>query len=114
MLRFVEVFGGVLVLGRVAAPDVAATEAQAQVNPGVASLNAVLAHMLIRLFDFDLVRVGALLRHCFLQESASQFRSSDHGHVTKGHNHCQEPQPSLTIVLEVLHLCFGSIIYLAY
>src|ERR1039458_7281520 len=46
VLRFVEVFGGVLVLGR---------EAQAQVNPGVTRLNAVLTDMLICFSNFDLV-----------------------------------------------------------
>jgi hypothetical protein len=55
VLRFVEVFGGVLVLGRVATAHVSTGEAQAQVNPGVTRLNAVLTDMLICFFNFDLV-----------------------------------------------------------
>jgi hypothetical protein len=63
VLRFVEVFGGVLVLGRIATPYVATTEAQAQVNPGVAGFDAALTHMLVRLLDFDLVQVGTFFWH---------------------------------------------------
>jgi hypothetical protein len=67
---FVEVLGGVLVLGRIAAANVAATEAQAQVNPGIARFHTVLAHMLIGFLDFDLIQVGAFCRHRFLRENS--------------------------------------------
>jgi hypothetical protein len=63
VLRFVEMFGGVLVLGRIATTYMSATQAQAQVNPGVASFDTVLAHMLVRLLDLDLVEVGTFLAH---------------------------------------------------
>jgi len=43
VLGAVEMFGGVLVFGRVAAADVAALHAKAQVNPGVARLETFLA-----------------------------------------------------------------------
>lgn len=43
MAGFMEVLGGVFVLGGVAAADVAALEANPQVNPGVAGLQALLA-----------------------------------------------------------------------
>src|SRR5881628_227915 len=43
VFRAVEVFRGVLVLRRVAAADVAAGEAEAQVYPGVALRDALLA-----------------------------------------------------------------------
>src|ERR1700675_4083218 len=43
MLARMKVFGRVLVLGGIAATDVPATQAQAQVDPSVADLEAVLA-----------------------------------------------------------------------
>jgi hypothetical protein len=73
VLRFVEMFGGVLVLGRVAAPHMSADETQAQVNPGITSLDAVFAYMLVRLCDFDLVQVRAFFRHRFLFLWESSF-----------------------------------------
>jgi hypothetical protein len=71
VLRFLEVFGGMLVLGRVATAHMSATETQAQVNPSVTGLNAVLANMFVGFFDFDLVQVCAFVRHGFLQKSPS-------------------------------------------
>jgi hypothetical protein len=75
VLRFVEMFGGVLVLGRVAAPHMSADETQTQVNPGITRLYAVFAYMLVRLFDFDLVQVRAFFRHRFLFSSLLQESS---------------------------------------
>jgi hypothetical protein len=66
VLRFVEMFGGVFVLGRVATAHMSADETQTQVNPGIANLYAVFAYMLVRGFDLDLVQVRAFLRHRFL------------------------------------------------
>jgi hypothetical protein len=71
VLRFFEMFGGVLVLRRVATAHVTTTETQAQVNPGVPGLNAVFTDVLVGFSDFDLVQVGAFVRHGFLQESSS-------------------------------------------
>jgi hypothetical protein len=48
VLGAVEMLGGVLVLGRVAAADVAALHAQAEVDPGVAHLQALFAALGVR------------------------------------------------------------------
>jgi hypothetical protein len=66
MFRVVEMLGGVLVLGRVATGHMSADQAHAQVNPRIASLNAVFTHMLVGLSYFDLVKVSAFLGHRFL------------------------------------------------
>jgi hypothetical protein len=71
MLRLFEMFAGMLVLGRIAAAHVSAAQAQAQVDPAVAGLNAVFTHVFVGLFDFDLVQVGAFVGHGNLQESSS-------------------------------------------
>jgi hypothetical protein len=63
MFRVVKVFRGVLVLGRVATGRMSADQAHTQVNPRIASLNAVLAYMLVRFFYFDLIEVSAFLGH---------------------------------------------------
>ena len=59
MLSGVEVLGGVFVLGGVAATDVAALEAEAEVDPGVAGLEALLAAFGVGVNVADLVEVGA-------------------------------------------------------
>jgi hypothetical protein len=66
VLRFVEMLGGMLVLGRIAAAHVPTNETQAQVNPRIAGLNTLFAHMLIRFSYFDLIKVGAFFWHRFL------------------------------------------------
>jgi hypothetical protein len=66
MLRFVEMLGRMLVLGRVATANVSASEAKAQVNPRVAGLSTVLTHMHMSFSDFDLIEVGAIFWHGFL------------------------------------------------
>jgi hypothetical protein len=66
MLRFVEMLGRMLVLGRVAAANVSASEAQTQVNPRIAGFGTVLTHMFIGFSDLDLIKVGAILWHRFL------------------------------------------------
>jgi hypothetical protein len=57
VLGGVKVFGGVFVLRRIAAADVAAGEAQAQVDPGVAHLQTFLAAFGLGLYVVDLVEV---------------------------------------------------------
>src|SRR5207302_3922358 len=54
----VKVFGGVLVLGRVAAADVTATEAQPQVHPRIADLEAVLTAISAGRHVADLVEMA--------------------------------------------------------
>jgi hypothetical protein len=63
VLGVVKVLGGVLILGRVATGRMSADQAHAQVDPGVACLDAVFAHMLVRLSYFDLVKVSAFFCH---------------------------------------------------
>jgi hypothetical protein len=66
MLGFMKVLGRMLILGRVATADIAANHTHAQMNPHVAALNALLAHVGSRLFYFNLVKVSAKLGHGFL------------------------------------------------
>jgi hypothetical protein len=56
-------FGGVLVLGTVAAAHVAAGQAQAKVNPAVAHLQTLLASGGMGLYVANLIDVRAGLRH---------------------------------------------------
>jgi hypothetical protein len=63
MFGGVEVLGSVFVLRGVAAADVAATQAQAQVHPGVAHLEALFAAFRFWLDAFDLIEVGASIGH---------------------------------------------------
>jgi hypothetical protein len=100
MLGRVEVFGRVFILRRIATAHIAAGKTEPQVNPGVSHFYAFFADMLIRRFNFDLVEMSAFLGHQSSLLKNSCFRSSDHGHVTKGHNHSQEPPLSLTMSLE--------------
>src|SRR5579872_5634930 len=57
VLGRVKVFGGVFVLRRIAATDVAAGKAQAQVNPGVAHLQTFFATFGMRFYVVNLVEV---------------------------------------------------------
>jgi hypothetical protein len=59
----VEVFGGVLILGRVAAAYLPARHAHSQVNPGVAEFDALFADVFVGGGDFDLIEMFAFLRH---------------------------------------------------
>src|SRR5687768_18515902 len=64
VLRGVEVFGRVLVLGGVAAADVAADSTDAEVDPLVAELEALLAAVRrARRKVADLVSMGAAVAH---------------------------------------------------
>jgi hypothetical protein len=59
MLAVVKVFGGVLVLGRIAATHVAAEQTHPQVNPGVADFDAVFTDVLVWVGEFDLIQMLA-------------------------------------------------------
>jgi hypothetical protein len=109
VMNFVEMLGGVFILGRVATTDLSAGQAHPQMDPGVAYLHAFFADMLARFLDFDLVEVRTFIWHRALQNFASSG-SSDHGHVTKGHNHINPRPPSLTMIPEVFQSCFVLII----
>jgi hypothetical protein len=54
-----EVFGGVLVLGRIAAADVTAAQTQPEMHPDIAELDAVFADAGLSGGDFHLVQVAA-------------------------------------------------------
>lgn len=63
MFAVVKMFGGVPVLGRVAAADMAAFHAQAQVNPGIARFNAIFADVRLRARNSGMEKMSAAVRH---------------------------------------------------
>ena len=65
MLRGVKMFGGVLVLGRVAAADVAAGEAHPQMDPSVSDLQTIFTAARAGFDVADFLQVFALA-HFFL------------------------------------------------
>jgi hypothetical protein len=71
MLAFVEVFRGVLVLRRITAGHISADETHAQMHPRVAQLHALVAHVFVRCFELDLIKMGTLFRHRFAPEMKS-------------------------------------------
>jgi hypothetical protein len=60
-----EVFGGVLIPGRIAAAYVAAVHAEAKMYPGIAAFQALFAAARMRLHVVNLVEVRAL-SHCLM------------------------------------------------
>jgi hypothetical protein len=65
----VKVLGGVLVLRRIAAADMAANHTEPQVNPSIAGFQALLATVRMRLDVSNLVRVGTGF-HAFPSKSS--------------------------------------------
>jgi hypothetical protein len=63
MTRSLKMLGGMPVRGRVTAADVPAGEAHPQVDPAIADLDTVLAKILIRRSDLDLIKVSAFWYH---------------------------------------------------
>ena len=63
MLGVVKVFGGVLVLGGIAAGDVATFQAESQMDPGVAHFDALSADMHFGARDFNFIEMGAGFSH---------------------------------------------------
>lgn len=59
MVDVAKMFGGVFVLGRIAAADVAANHAHAEVNPGVTQFYAFFADVRVGGGDFNLIQVLA-------------------------------------------------------
>jgi hypothetical protein len=59
MLRRVEVLRSVLVLGRIAAANMSATQAQAQMDPPVTHLQAFFTTLGMRFDVFDLIEMSA-------------------------------------------------------
>jgi hypothetical protein len=66
VLRRMEVFGGMLILRGIAATDVAAPQAHAQMDPRVVHLQAFFAAVRARLHCADLIEVRAPIRHLAL------------------------------------------------
>jgi len=63
VLGLVEVFGSVLVFGGVAAADVSAEEAHAEMDPAVSGLEALFAAFGVWVDVLDLFEVSTLCRH---------------------------------------------------
>jgi hypothetical protein len=59
MVFMMKMFGGVLILGRVAASCVSANHAHPQMYPGVAGFDAIFADVLIGSRNFDLIQMFA-------------------------------------------------------
>ncbi len=89
MVNCVEMLGGVLVLGRVAAANVSATQAEAQMHPSVPHFYAFFADMRAGFGDLDLIEMGALLCHKFSSLERAFSASSDFGYVGREHHHSQ-------------------------
>jgi hypothetical protein len=63
VVRRVEMLCGVLVLRGIAAPHVAALQAKAQVDPGIACFEAFLAAVRRRLYFVDGIEMSAVYGH---------------------------------------------------
>jgi hypothetical protein len=63
MMRGMKMFGGMLVLGTVAAADVSTFKAETEVNPSVTHFETFLAAGTARLNLANLVKVRTLVRH---------------------------------------------------
>ena len=66
MLAAMEMLGRVLVFRRIATSNVPAFQAKAQMDPGIAGLDAVFADIRIGGLEFDLLHVTTALGHGFL------------------------------------------------
>jgi len=87
MLGRVKVLGRVLILRGIAAADVPAFQAQSQMDPGVANLEALLASARVGLDVLDLVEVSAL-SHAF--KVASRVASYRCGYTRTGSANAQD------------------------
>jgi hypothetical protein len=85
----VKVLGRMLIFGRITTGRMSANQAHAEVDPGVAGLDAVFAYMLIRCSYFDLVKVRAYFSHKFLLSllvlwaPPITLQSCDFGYLTR-------------------------------
>jgi hypothetical protein len=60
-----KMFCGVFVFGRVAATDMAANQAEAQVHPAVAHLQTFFAALGFGLYVLDLIEMSTIISHGF-------------------------------------------------
>ena len=89
VLGLLEVFGGMLVFGRVAASDMTALETQTQVHPGIAGFHALFADVFGGMKDADLIEMGTVwFLHEFLlsQTAANAGRKFFPTGVRTGHS----------------------------
>ena len=63
MVRSVEMFGCMLILGRVATSHMPAAETKPQMDPFIAHFYAFFADMYVGFADFDLIEMGASVCH---------------------------------------------------
>lgn len=73
----VKMFGGVLILRRVAASCVPADHAHPQMYPGVAGFDAVFADVFIGSRNFDLIQMFAFTRHSLSPTVSSSNPNSE-------------------------------------
>jgi hypothetical protein len=105
-----KMFGGVLVLRRIATTDISADKTEPQVNPSITHLYAFFANVLGGRPDFDLVEVGAAIVHMISPNTAA-FRSSDFSHLTKVQPLRKVSQSASQWIAEVFHTCWALIIF---
>jgi hypothetical protein len=74
VLGFVEVFGGVLVLRRIATTHMFADQAHPQVDPGVAHFHAFFTDASRRVPKLDFVKMAAFFRHESLWRRVLKFQ----------------------------------------
>jgi hypothetical protein len=77
MFGLMKVFGGVLVLGRVAAADVAADETLPQMDPSVAHLEALLAAVVARFHFANFLHVWTGCLFVWHESSPNECCSGD-------------------------------------
>jgi hypothetical protein len=65
MMRVMEMFRRVFILGRITTTDVGTLQAEAEVYPGVSCLDAILANVFVGACELELVEMLACLRHGF-------------------------------------------------
>jgi hypothetical protein len=73
MLRGMKMFCGVFVLGRVTTSDMTAAQAQAQMHPAIAHLQALFAAPGLWFHVLDLIEVSTVFRHAFSREITLQL-----------------------------------------
>ena len=72
MAHAAKMLGGMFIFRRIAASDVAADQAQAQMDPAVAHLNAFGANVRRGVGYFNFIQVFALFGHYFFRSSAAR------------------------------------------
>jgi hypothetical protein len=75
MTGLLEVLGGMLILRRVATSDMTAAQAQSQMHPAVADLDAVFANVFVRASDLDLIQMAAAYWHLSSYTGAGSGRA---------------------------------------